>query len=610
MNLSGVIFDLDGTLADTAELRDGRRTPWDVLSIADTNGPATLTFKYNGVDVGLGQILAELLQHGIPVGVVSRSPSSYASTLLWLLGYDFLIFRAGGVGVSQEERIRQICNDLSIDISSALYVGDTEDDMHAAKALGCHFASPFWNPKSISANNFWYSWHEITPKDYPTDISPTLRHLIGVLLSRQRILPDYRIDVVVTRILKGRVSITDLYWLESSPFKYWEELAKQMVKWPSTGMSIDDTSAGLNGEDAAFDRMEGILKSGDWGRIFTLKLEEVVWYLNKFPESASRAVFAADRYASMVNESILSAFIAAGFVQAKPHEHVLTLPLIVRWALQQIGVTEIDSDAKKILHRYREVPWEDRANQEYILANLVGLRAPASNAQYENSHSSLISQLDNEFNEWLFPTEILLRNRYEFEQMYLRDLFEDLSRFPEPVSVDNEYQELTSVSKGFGKIKAFLPYRSAGNLCGQAFWWPIKDWSRGWQSGPEVHLHYLEQIALVMAKHLAVTDPLGKRPLLGMPPHHPTAEKPAAASMRLVKRIGEILDRDVYWPILRVAEGFSVNEVVPIERLHSGVFIDDQLTSGRTYQSACDVLGFSPDLLVWSCSRLVTRREA
>lgn len=595
MNISGMIFDLDGTLANTADLHNGRRSPWDVLAISDSRGRNALNFKYKGVDVGLGQVIAELLQHGIPVGVVTRSPSSYASTLLWILGYDFLAFRAGGDGITQEERIKSLCSELEIDISSAIYIGDSEDDREAAKSAGCHFASPFWNPRSITANDLWGKWAEVTPTFYPSDISPTMRHLVSVFFGSEPIIPEYKLDVVVARILKDCISLTDIMWLETTQYKYWDVLAKQKVNWPTPRMPGDIEPEDGNWQDGVFERMEGVLKSGDWARMLTLKPQKAAWYLKKFPESVEQVRSRANYSEAIVNESIISAYMSAGLLPKKPHEGILTVPLIVQWAQSHVGNYEnnliLESSSKR-----ESIP-------EYGgIRNVFKLQIPHSQKQSLGMHYSLISQVDEEFEYWLEETQILLRNRYDFDQLFLRQLLSHVCELIRPTNVTKGYFHLPSVSQSGKSIRAFLPYRSENTPNGQDFWLPIKNWGKGWQSGPEVHLHYLEQIALVMSAYISFVDPAGERPLMGIPSHPPTSEKPAAASMRLVKRIGEILSREVHWPLVREADEFHVKDGLHLNNYRNGILIDDQLTSGKTYQRACDTLGFSTDLLVWSSS--------
>ena len=101
-----VFFDLDGTLADTAGLPAGRRTPWQVLAPGASGASSRWAFSAE-----VSATPAALMARGYVVVVVPRAPLRYASTLLHLLGVqvDDIIASTGG-GVDDKVRaMREAC---------------------------------------------------------------------------------------------------------------------------------------------------------------------------------------------------------------------------------------------------------------------------------------------------------------------------------------------------------------------------------------------------------------------------------------------------------------------------------------------------------------------
>ena len=91
--IKAVVFDLDGTLANTTAIHGGRRTPWDLLSpgVAGEKAEKWAFRQY------VNDLPGELIQKGYRVGVatsrLSRTPQRHyiclESTLkLWSLRRD------------------------------------------------------------------------------------------------------------------------------------------------------------------------------------------------------------------------------------------------------------------------------------------------------------------------------------------------------------------------------------------------------------------------------------------------------------------------------------------------------------------------------------------
>jgi len=131
-----VVFDLDGTLADTKNLSQNRRVPSQVLeqSPPEDSSPSLLRridFQYE---------IAILIHSGIPVYIITRAPVSYASTLVFLLGIDFEeLIPNSNKYPTPESKIQYIIEKNNCSPGEILYIGDTDDDFQVAKRLGTRY---------------------------------------------------------------------------------------------------------------------------------------------------------------------------------------------------------------------------------------------------------------------------------------------------------------------------------------------------------------------------------------------------------------------------------------------------------------------------------------
>lgn len=136
-----LIFDLDGTLASTANLSSGRRVPHDVLKYSPPEFiKSPFLFRE---DLKIELSLA--IQCGIKVMIITRAPQAYASTLIQLLGLDFTeCIAASSEFDSPESKILYIQEKYKTPMSKILYLGDLSADEVAANSVGCNFEYPYW----------------------------------------------------------------------------------------------------------------------------------------------------------------------------------------------------------------------------------------------------------------------------------------------------------------------------------------------------------------------------------------------------------------------------------------------------------------------------------
>lgn len=134
--LRAVVFDLDGTLANTASLAVGRRVPAQVLTLCPPGAAPTIAFGG-----GVAGLPGRLIAAGYRVGIITRSPIAYASTVIGLLQLDYQAFRCSA---EPEVNLRAAAAQLGVALSEVLYLGDRATDEAAARSCGTQFMRPPW----------------------------------------------------------------------------------------------------------------------------------------------------------------------------------------------------------------------------------------------------------------------------------------------------------------------------------------------------------------------------------------------------------------------------------------------------------------------------------
>lgn len=160
-NLKVVVFDLDGTLADTANIEllvNNYRSPFDLLSIT----PAMDEQKRLLFDKSMIWKISYLIQCGIHVYLITKAPKPYASTLSYLLGIDFCgLIPSNSTLATVGQKLAYISKITKSEKSEMLYIGDLEEDEKSAGEFGCFFQFPTWTKEHIGKRDRIEHWFKI-----------------------------------------------------------------------------------------------------------------------------------------------------------------------------------------------------------------------------------------------------------------------------------------------------------------------------------------------------------------------------------------------------------------------------------------------------------------
>jgi hypothetical protein len=193
--LKVVVFDLDGTLADTANitlLNQGVRSPYDVLSLT----PPMDNQKRLLFDNSMIYKISYLIQCGIHVYLITRSPKPYASTLAYLLGVDFCgLIPSNSTLTTVESKLAHISEITGAHKSEMLYIGDLEDDQEGARKFGCFFQYPTWTKENIEKTDLispWFNlcYYRIIKEGGATGVAKTLESKYEERLRRHDLISN------------------------------------------------------------------------------------------------------------------------------------------------------------------------------------------------------------------------------------------------------------------------------------------------------------------------------------------------------------------------------------------------------------------------------------
>jgi hypothetical protein len=134
--IQAVVFDLDGTLADTAEITIGVRLPSHVLNLSKPweSNPSLLMHGELRRQINL------LISSGIAIYVITRAPKPYASTLVFLLNIDFhRLIPHSNRFQSVESKLQYIIESEELTPDQILYVGNEATDELSARKVGIYY---------------------------------------------------------------------------------------------------------------------------------------------------------------------------------------------------------------------------------------------------------------------------------------------------------------------------------------------------------------------------------------------------------------------------------------------------------------------------------------
>jgi hypothetical protein len=139
VTVRAVVFDLDGTLANTVDLplssAGQRRVPFDVLNLCPAGEPPTAVT----ISDQHRHLPGELIARGYRTAIITRSPGAYASTLIWLLQLDAERVMASGAAPNAADKLQLLATGWGIPTDEFIYVGDTDDDRRQAGSAGTQF---------------------------------------------------------------------------------------------------------------------------------------------------------------------------------------------------------------------------------------------------------------------------------------------------------------------------------------------------------------------------------------------------------------------------------------------------------------------------------------
>jgi hypothetical protein len=220
--LKVVVFDLDGTLADTANIEllfSNNRSSFDVLSLT----PPMDSQKRLLFDNSMIFKISYLIQCGIHVYLITRAPKPYASTLTYLLGIDFCgLIPSNPTFPSVSSKLAHISEITGADKSEMLYVGDLEEDELEARKFGCFFQYPTWANAHIGKNDHLSIWFELcyqrTVKDgHATGVSKILESKYEERIKRHALVSQIiQEDIIFSESFsicdsKGSILLNDVF---------------------------------------------------------------------------------------------------------------------------------------------------------------------------------------------------------------------------------------------------------------------------------------------------------------------------------------------------------------------------------------------------------------
>lgn len=227
MTIKLLVLDLDGTIALTEKYDSiiQQRNPSVILQEVrpGESGKHLLASEF------LLKFLSDCLKCGVEVIVITRAPKAYASTLLNILGLDYLECRPSpGYTISRADKLRALLVSHKLDASEMLYMGDEIGDMQAAREANCKFSFPDWtagSPDITSAHrkNSDFSIYQQLKKDISNALTEVSASTNPYLENKAK-WKELRRDKVLNLALRPRGfqnvtnGIFDTFWDQGDDF--------------------------------------------------------------------------------------------------------------------------------------------------------------------------------------------------------------------------------------------------------------------------------------------------------------------------------------------------------------------------------------------------------
>jgi phosphoglycolate phosphatase-like HAD superfamily hydrolase len=145
-SFDAVIFDLDDTLVDTSALREFRDSRQWQLCLRSLHLAKAFPASDHGTPVA--SLPKSVASTGAKIGLVTNSPSHYATALLDQFGIEIPILVSGSDGIPPKpnpDGLLAAARAIGVSPGACLYVGDDVGDVGAAAAAGMASAGVAWD---------------------------------------------------------------------------------------------------------------------------------------------------------------------------------------------------------------------------------------------------------------------------------------------------------------------------------------------------------------------------------------------------------------------------------------------------------------------------------
>jgi hypothetical protein len=566
-SIHAVVFELDGTLANTAHLDIDDHTPAKLLAAAPPNSQGASPWV-NGRSSTPGSFLAA----GYRVAIITRSPRMYAWTLVWLLGVDFEVLIPGGfappgqpgqASSSPKHKLAYLARRWGLRPEQVLYIGDTDEDRACAGHVGTRYERGAWLDGIAG---------RIPRRRNPIPSEVTrVRLSDGAGTTAQTAL----VDAAVERLRNGSATDSDYQLLIAREYHSALVTYGDAARLPDDLAEIRMSTSGPPWSDSTDDATwSDLVRTGDIGRVLDMQQGFVMFRVPDAELDASLAREAASGAYGVVEDTLSSLEpLLARRIALPPR------PLVPR---------------KRLLYELRELGDEEATIHEIAVSPMIThadrLRIALGVLAHEPGHPArrelqriVLTHLPAAAGEclvqqpwdawWLqqpvqVPRWLVTRAEYETDPELtglvatrLRDWF-PLHQVSETMS------------------HACVSYSHSGKGLGSELWRWVKDW-RGTTSGPSVGMEFLELPALVLASHVRVgiLDAVVPVPSTPFDVWHP-----AQASERLGHRVAALSGVPVVPALTKTDAGaFVVNTHAELVRGRRVALVDDQATQGGTF---------------------------